>query len=78
MVLALLLDPHYPSDDIFLASIGLLLAWVILVGWSLKQLLPAERSWKRGLLGLVAAGLVLVVGGSLMSWGVLLLALFFS
>jgi hypothetical protein len=68
MLLTLLLDPHFPSDDIIFTGWGLTLAWLVLVGWSIWQLFRAGSGRKRGAVGLGVAMLVLLVGGQFM-WG---------
>ena len=70
MLLTLLLDPHFPSDGILFTGWGLTLAWLVLVGWTLRQLFREKSSRKLGVVGLVVAMLVLLVGGQFM-WGCL-------
>jgi hypothetical protein len=67
-MLTLLLDPHFPSDDLIFAGWGLTLAWLVLVGWAFWQLFRDDSRWKRGVVGLAVAMLVLVISGPFM-WG---------
>jgi hypothetical protein len=64
MLLALLLDPHFPTTTLLLSLLGIDLAWLGLVGWSIWQLFrrgPTQTK-HRGLLGLGVAAVILAVG----------------